>query len=388
MTVQSMVFGNMDGNSGTGVIFSRNPLTGDPSPYGEYLARAQGEDVVSGRVTPEPLSRMQGALKGAYDDLMDACRKLEDDAAEIQEIEFTVEQGKLYVLQSRAAKLSSAAALRANVDLVNAGQLSEKTALGRLKPEAIRQLLLPTLDSETMASAERAARGEGACPGVGVGVVVGDADEAERRAQAGEQVVLARPTTSPSDLHGMIAAVAVITEEGGSTSHAAVVCRALNRPCVVGCGAGTLVPQLIGRTVTVEGAEGLVFQGALTPRRSDSGSSVYLNQVQRWAEKHSPLRVVASLEPQHEFECLDLDENEEARDPASVASALPRLYARDPKRFVRGGAINTVQGIQAAIELGIEAIVCEPTLPALIVAAQLAAKNVNAAPPIARANAH
>ena len=152
----------------------------------------------------------------------------EDDAAEIQELEFTVEQGKLYVLQSRAAKLSSAAAVRASVDLVNAGQISEEAALRRLKPEAIRQLLLPMLDTETMAGAERLARGEGACPGVGVGVIVGDADEAERRAQAGEQVVLARPAkTSAVQFRRMIAAVAVITEEGGSASHAAVVCRAL-----------------------------------------------------------------------------------------------------------------------------------------------------------------
>jgi pyruvate,orthophosphate dikinase len=375
VTVQSMVFGNMDDNSGTGVIFSRNPLTGDPLPYGEYLARAQGEDVVSGRFTPEPLSRMQETLSDAYADLIDACRKLEDDAAEIQELEFTVERGKLYVLQSRAAKLSSAAALRVSVDLVNAGQISEETALRRLKPEAIRQLLLPTLDVETMAGAERLAHGESACPGIGVGVVVGDADEAERRAHAGEQVVLARPATSPSDLHGMIAAVAVITEEGGSTSHAAVVCRALNRPCVVGCGAGTLVPQLVGLTVTVEGAEGLVFHGALTLRRFESGSSALLNEVQRWAENRSPIHVVESLDPQFENECLDLGEIEDARDSASVVSVLSSLYARNPKRFVRGGAIDTVQGIQAAIELGIEAIVCELRLPALIVAAQFAAEN-------------
>ena len=131
---------------------------------------------------------------------------------------------------------------------------------------------------------------------------------------------------------------------------------------MVGCGAGTLFPQLIGRTVTVDGAEGLVLQGALTLRRSESGSSTLLDEVQRWAEKRSPLHVVASLDPQYEEECLDLDENEEALDPASVASVLSRLYALNPKRFVRGGAINTVQGIQAAIELGVEAIVCEPRL--------------------------
>lgn len=375
VTIQAMVFGNMDDESGTGVIFTRNPLTGDPLPYGEFLARAQGEDVVSGRFTPTPLSRMQETLPGAYDGLIDACRRLEEDAAEIQEIEFTIERGRLYVLQSRAAKLSAAAALRTSVDLAKAGYISEEAALRRLKPEAIRQLLLPTLRAETMAGAKAVARGEGACPGIGIGVVVGDADEAERRAEAGERVVLARPTTSPSDLHGMIAAAAVITEEGGSTSHAAVVSRALNRPCVVGCGAGALLPSLIGCTVTVEGGEGTVFQGAL-PLHSDAGGDTDLfGEVQRWAEQRSPLRVIDALDPKLIEDCLDLGQSEEASDPASVASVLSQLYSRSPKRFVRGGAIDSAQGIRAAIALGVEAIVCEPSLPALIAAAQFAAEN-------------
>lgn len=371
VTIQAMVFGNMDEQSGTGVVFTRNPLTGDPLPYGEFLARAQGEDVVSGRFTPSPLSRMQQTLPDAYNGLMDACHKLEEDAAEIQDIEFTIERGQLYVLQSRAAKLSPAAAVRTSVDLVREGYISEDAALRRLKPEGIKQLLLPTLSSDTVASANVVARGEAACPGIGIGVVVGDADEAERRAKAGEKVVLARPTTSPSDLHGMIAAVAVITEEGGSTSHAAVVSRALNRPCIVGCGAGALIPNLIGSTVTVEGAEGTIFRGALALCNDATTESVLLREIQRWAERRSPLRVIDALDPKLIKDCLDLDESTEASDPASVAMALSKLYGQDRKRFVRGGAIGSSQGIRAAIALGVEAIVCEPVLPALIAAAQL-----------------
>lgn len=374
VTIQAMVFGNMDEESGTGVVFTRNPLTGDPQPYGEFLAKAQGEDVVSGRFTPSPLSRMKETLPEAYRRLMDACRRLEADASEIQDIEFTVERGQLYVLQSRSAKLSAAAAVRTSVDLVREGYLSEEAALRRLKPEAIRQLLLPTLSAEAVAGAQTIARGEGACPGIGMGIVVGDADEAERRAEAGEKVVLARPTTSPSDLHGMIAAVAVITEEGGSTSHAAVVSRAMNRPCVVGCGAGALIPVLIGSTVTVDGAEGAIFEGALQLRRDATTDSSLLGEVQRWAEQRSPLRVIGALDPGLIQECLDLDASPEASDPALVATALSELYGKSQKRFVRGGAIDSSQGIRAAIALGVEAIVCEPSLPALIAAAQLGAE--------------
>jgi pyruvate, orthophosphate dikinase len=375
VTIQAMVFGNMDEQSGTGVVFTRNPLSGDPLPYGEFLVRAQGEDVVSGRFTPSPLSHMRKTLPDAYNGLMDACDKLEQDAAEIQDIEFTVERGQLYVLQSRAAKLSPAAAVRTSVDLVREGYISEDAALRRLKPEGIKQLLLPTLSSDTVASAIVVARGEGACPGIGIGVVVGDADEAERRAKAGEKVVLARPTTSPSDLHGMITAVAVITEEGGSTSHAAVVSRALGRPCVVGCGAAALIPDLLGRTVTVEGGEGIIFQGALPLRSDATTESALLREVHRWAERRSRLRVIGALDPKLIEDCLDLDEIVEASDPTSVATALSKLYGQSRKRFVRGGAIGSSQGIQAAIALGVEAIVCEPVLPALIAAAQLSVEG-------------
>ncbi|HZZ25900.1 MAG TPA: pyruvate, phosphate dikinase, partial [Roseiarcus sp.] len=238
VTIQTMVFGNLDARSGTGVLFSRNPLTGEPGPYGEYLPRAQGEDVVSGKFTPEPLSALAHELPAAHSSLLAAAQTLERAGRDVQDIEFTIERGQLFFLQSRAANLSPHAAARIAVDLVREGLVDEDAALRRITPDQVRILLAPHISPSALHSAHALASGEGASPGVGIGALVRDSDEAERRAQAGEAVILARPTTSPDDLHGMIASRAVVTELGGSTSHAAVVGRALGLPCVVGCGKG------------------------------------------------------------------------------------------------------------------------------------------------------
>jgi pyruvate, orthophosphate dikinase len=268
VTIQAMVFGNLDARSGTGVLFSRNPLTGAPAPYGEYLPRAQGEDVVSGKFTPKPLSALAHELPAAHASLLAAAQTLERAGRDVQDIEFTIERGQLFFLQSRAANLSPHAAARIAVDLVREGLVDEDAALRRITPDQVRILLAPHISPSALHSAHALASGEGASPGVGIGALVRDSDEAERRAQAGEAVILARPTTSPDDLHGMIASRAVVTELGGSTSHAAVVGRALGLPCVVGCGKGAL-EGLAGRTVTVDGRTGKVYDGALAIESSD-----------------------------------------------------------------------------------------------------------------------
>lgn len=281
VTVQAMVFGNLDANSGTGVLFTRNPLDGSPEPYGEYLPRAQGEDVVSGKFTPKPLDEMRKTVPGALDRLLAAATTLENEHGDVQDIEFTVQQSRLWLLQSRAAKRAAPAALRIAVDLVNEKRIDTATAVSRVTGEQLAALMNPRLADPDNGGKAPLASGEAACPGVGIGVVVTDSDEAERRAAAGEDVVLARPTTSPEDLHGMIAAKAIITEQGGSTSHAAVVSRSLGRPCVVGCGDASL-SALKGRTVTVCGKEGRIHDGALPVIRPDENSDPRLAQFMQW----------------------------------------------------------------------------------------------------------
>lgn len=365
VTVQAMVFGNMDAQSGTGVLFSRNPITGEPVPYGEFLARAQGEDVVSGKHTPKPLSAMRDVLGGALDQLLDASTLLEKTAADIQDIEFTVERGKLYLLQSRVAKRAPQAAVRSAVDMVQEGWLQPEAALQRISSEQVRLLLSPRLAEGAAATAIVVARGEAASPGVGVGLVVADSDEAETLAAKGESVILARPTTSPNDLHGMIAARAILTEQGGSTSHAAVVGRALGRPCVVGCGADSLA-GLTGKIVTVDGGAGAVYEGALavvTPREADD---TVLHLVSQWAGAVARVKVLpevpAGVSP------VDFDEN--------VEQSAALFEALTPGAAVRGALFaNDEKAVLAAIGAGAATIITQPVLPALLAAAHAALAN-------------
>lgn len=260
VTIQAMVYGNRCDRSGTGVLFSRNPLTGANVPYGEWLPRAQGEDVVSGRRTPLPLAALTAAMPGVAAELLAAAVMLERRDGDMQDIEFTVEAGRLWLLQTRIAKRAPRAAARIAVELAEAGIIDRATAMARVSPAQLEALAAPAL-AEPVTGASLAA-GEAASPGVGQGVIVLGSDEAERRAADGEAVVLARPTTSPEDLHGMLAATAIVTELGGATSHAAVVGRSLGKPVVVGCGVGTLA-GLAGRLVTVDGSRGRVFDGLL-----------------------------------------------------------------------------------------------------------------------------
>ncbi|WP_433621582.1 pyruvate, phosphate dikinase [Nocardia sp. CA-120079] len=284
VTVQAMVFGNLDALSGTGVLFSRNPNTGARAVFGEWLVGGQGEDVVSGRTTPRPLDELAVTLPEVHRQLLAAAELLERDGRDIQDIEFTVESGRLWLLQSRPAKRSARAAVRAAVAMVDEGLIDADEALRRVAADQVRTVLLPASGDNTGLSP--LAQGESACPGLATGIVVTDPDEAETRSAAGEQVILARPTTSPDDVHGMIAARAIVTELGGATSHAALVSRELGRPCVVGCGAG-VVEALAGHVVTVDGGAGTVWPGQVSGKAVDASVIEDVERLAQWARVDS-----------------------------------------------------------------------------------------------------
>ena len=260
VTVQAMVFGNLCDRSGTGVLFSRNPITGEAQAWGEWLAGAQGEALVAGTHNAEPLERLAATMPEAHAQLLAGARALERAGRDAQDIEFTIEAGRLFFLQSRVAKRTARAALTIAMAMHDEGLLDRGEALGRVTPEQLATMLAPVLSDP--GDAGLMATGTPASPGAGAGLAVTNAQEAEARAAAGEAVVLVRPTTSPDDVGGMLAAVAVVTEAGGATSHAAVVGRALGKPVVTGCGPGTLA-LLAGRSITVCGASGRVFDGRL-----------------------------------------------------------------------------------------------------------------------------
>ncbi|VWX47311.1 pyruvate, phosphate dikinase [Novosphingobium sp. 9U] len=357
VTIQAMVFGNLDEQSGTGVLFSRNPLQGDPAPYGEYLPRAQGEDVVSGKFTPLSLDAMHAHVPQAHAALLAASDMLERENGDVQDIEFTVQSGKLYLLQSRSAKRAPEAAVRIAVDMVSEGRIDAATALSRVSAEQVSTLLLPRLVPGAADGAETVATGEGACPGVATGVLVADSDEAERRAAAGEAVILVRATTSPDDVHGMIAARAVVTEQGGSTSHAAVVSRALGRPCVVGVGAGAVAKA--GQTVTVDGATGKVYAGALETQVPSEQDDARLSRLIGWARERSAVEV---LRPAESDDGIDVDRLLAEGTHEQLAAALQGQDA------ARGSGLANAEIARIARRAGVSRMITEPVLPALLVA--------------------
>src|SRR5437868_13546448 len=233
VNVVQMVFGNKGGESGTGVAFTRDPSTGESGLYGEFLADAQGEDVVAGIRTPQPLEEMRRQLPQAFEQLLETMRRREEHYRDMQDIEFTVEDGRLYLLQTRSAKRTAAAALKAAVEMVDEGLISREEAVARIDPGQLDQLLHPMIDPK--AERDVAARGLNASPGAASGAVVLDADSAEERGLAGESVILVRWETTPDDIHGLIQAQGIVTAHGGMTSHAAVVARGMGKPCVAGC---------------------------------------------------------------------------------------------------------------------------------------------------------
>ncbi len=349
--IQAMVFGNIDAHSGTGVLFSRNPMTGEPLPWGEWLSCAQGEDVVSGQFTPKPLEMLREQMPDVHGELMHATTTLETDARDIQDIEFTVESGRLWLLQTRVAKRSPQAAVRAAVAFAEEGLISREEAVRRLDADQIRQLPALRLAPQA-AEVKPVAFGEPACPGVATGLVVTDPDEAEARSRAGEDVILARPTTSPEDLQGVIAALGVMTEQGGSTSHAAVVSRELGRPCVVGCGSNTVV-ALAGQHVTLDGSSGRVWTGDLTLDHSEEAASEDLHKLIEWGLPLIPIRLLTA--DAVTSDSIDLD----AYGDSWHAALRPGIT-------VRGHVLETDEGIQAAMASGVRTAVVRHRLPALL----------------------
>ncbi|SDB74184.1 pyruvate, phosphate dikinase [Belnapia rosea] len=279
VNVQAMVFGNMGEDCATGVCFTRDPSTGENIFYGEYLINAQGEDVVAGIRTPQPMAQlkakpgersMEVAMPKAYQELVAVRARLEQHYADMQDIEFTVQQNKLYMLQTRNGKRTAAASLKIAVDMAREGLIDQTEAIKRVNPSALDQLLHPTLDPK--APRKLLAKGLPASPGAASGAVVFSADEAEVRAAKGEAVILVRIETSPEDIHGMHAARGILTTRGGMTSHAAVVARGMGRPCVAGAGGVTVdySSQMLmaggqtirgGEIITLDGATGEIFIG-------------------------------------------------------------------------------------------------------------------------------
>ncbi len=312
VNVQAMVFGNMGTDCGTGVCFTRDPSTGENVFYGEYLVNAQGEDVVAGIRTPQPLSRaratpgeisMEQALPGAYAELLLVRETLERHYRDMQDIEFTVQQGKLYMLQTRNGKRTAAASLRIAVEMAQDGLIDRNQAVLRVNPASLDQLLHPTLDPK--ATRTLMSKGLPASPGAASGAVVFSADEAESRAGKGEAVILVRIETSPEDIHGMHAARGILTTRGGMTSHAAVVARGMGRPCVAGAGGiavdyGAQTLSAGGKTVrggeiiTIDGATGEVFAGPVAMiEPSMSGDFATLME---WADAARRMRVRTNAE--------------------------------------------------------------------------------------------
>lgn len=235
VNIQVMVFGNRGETSGTGVAFTRNPSTGEKAIYGEFLTNAQGEDVVAGIRTPQPISSLQDKMPHIYDEFKKICDMLERHYRDMQDIEFTIEEGVLYILQCRAGKRTAAAAVKIAVDMAEEGLISKEEAILRVEPSQIDQLLHWRFDPQEIKKQKPIARGLAASPGAASGKVVFDADTAKKRGEKGEKVILVRPETSPDDIHGLVAAQGVLTARGGLTSHAAVVARGMGKPCVAGC---------------------------------------------------------------------------------------------------------------------------------------------------------
>ena len=309
---QMMVFGNMGPDSGTGVAFTRNQVTGAKELYGEYLPNAQGEDVVAGIRTPMKIAELRGSYPEIYADLSRVAERLENHFREAQDIEFTVERGKLWILQTRAAKPPARAAVRIALDMVRERLVTKQEALLRIKPDHVIQLLLPQFDEAAKAEARRAglflAKGLNASPGAAMGVVAFDPDEAERigRDEA-KPVILVRLETSPDDVHGILHSKGVLTARGGATSHAAVVTRGLGIPCVAGCEAiqvdydaaefrvGDKVVRR-GEHLAIDGSTGEVFAGAIRTIAPDFEREAELQTLLGWADEERALQVWANAD--------------------------------------------------------------------------------------------
>ena len=274
VNIQSMVFGNMGMTSGTGVAFTRNPSTGENKLFGEYLINAQGEDVVAGIRTPQSIDTLKEEMPEMYEQFVKITHTLEAHYKDMQDIEFTIENGKLYILQTRNGKRTAKAAINVVVDLVNDGVIDKEEAIMRIEPNQLDQLLHPTFDTKALKDAKQLAKGLPASPGAAVGKVYFYAEDAVKQVKAGERVLLVRQETSPEDIEGMVSAEGILTARGGMTSHAAVVARGMGKCCVAGCGelrvdeaareirVGDLVIKE-GEYMSIDGSSGCVYLGQI-----------------------------------------------------------------------------------------------------------------------------
>jgi len=309
VNVQSMVFGNMGADCATGVAFTRNPSTGEIGIFGEYLVNAQGEDVVSGVRTPEPIEAMAGnpLISSAYQQLKETADALEHHYRDMQDLEFTVQGGQLYMLQTRTGKRTGRAAINIAMDMVSEGLIDRREALMRVEPQQLDQLLHPMIDPDY--EPDLLATGLPASPGAATGKIVFDADRAKALGDAGTKVILVRVETSPEDFHGMVGAQGILTARGGMTSHAAVVARGMGKPCVAGCSAldidyaaGTL--KVDGRTltadddITIDGATGRVMAGRVPTIEADLSGNLAI--ILEWADKERTLGVRSNADTPHD----------------------------------------------------------------------------------------
>jgi pyruvate,orthophosphate dikinase len=321
INIVAMVFGNMDENSGTGVAFTRNPSTGEKTLYGEYLINAQGEDVVAGIRTPDKISQMSQSFPDLYEQLNGISQLLESHYRDVQDMEFTVEKGTLYMLQTRSAKRTAQAAAKVAVDMVKEGLITKEEAIQRVEPEQVNQLLLPRFDEQAKTNAITKGNlltvGLNASPGAATGNAVFDPDRAVEFSASGVSVILVRTETNPDDIHGMLKSMGVLTSRGGATSHAAVVARGLGKPCVSGCE--DLIIDHVNRTavvnhhtireneeISIDGATGEVFIGSIATTEPNFSEQYDLNTLLAWANETKRMGVWANADtPEDAKRALD-----------------------------------------------------------------------------------
>ena len=305
VNVQSMVFGNIGNTSGTGVAFTRNPITGEKDLFGEFLINAQGEDVVAGIRTPQPISELDKAMPGVFNEFKDTANLLEKHYKDMQDIEFTIERGKLFMLQTRNGKRTAKAAVKVAVDMVSEKTISKETAVSRVEPSQIDQLLHPTFDSHELNNAEKIAQGLPASPRAASGKIYFTAEDAVRASKNGEKVILVRLETSPEDIEGMIASEGILTARGGMTSHAAVVARGMGKCCVSGCSDIRVDEHnkrvYIGseefkeeRYLSLDGNTGFVYSGKIQTKDPELSGDFSL--LRSWADEIRNMKVRANAD--------------------------------------------------------------------------------------------
>ncbi len=300
VNVQMMAFGNMGDDCGTGVAFTRNPATGEKKLFGEFLTNAQGEDVVAGVRTPMPISEMADKFPAAFEQFQEVCKILENHYRDMQDMEFTVENGKLYMLQTRNGKRTAPAALKIACDLVDEGMIDEKKAVAMIEPRTLDTLLHPQFDAKALKEAKPIGRALGASPGAAAGKIVFTAEDAKEWAARGEKVVLVRLETSPEDIEGMMAAQGILTVRGGMTSHAAVVARGMGTCCVSGCGEIAMDEEnkkftLAGKTdhegdcISLDGSTGNIYDGIIPTKEAEIAGE--FGRIMGWADQYRRLKV-------------------------------------------------------------------------------------------------